>query len=152
MIKRSYGHSSPGSASGSKTIVGYVHEMAGKINAGKMPDTNFKSELQTDAHTVKKAICFDLTKKPVVKSYMQSESPIKITNVTEKYLPPGSPLCEIVFAQRSLIMTPKNLELDFDKIGNVNETMPIAEVADSFGKLSTEGYLLLSEKERRLQK
>ena len=152
-MKRAYSGSST-SSSPSKyrkdKLVGYVQQMIVSPKKG-VSGKNFRFLIQTGEKEVKKAICYDMSKKPKVCESVNKGSPVKIQNLTVNDLPADSPLVSVILNERSILSTAEKSEVSVER-SEVNEVLRLTPTGKitftGAGEyLSVEGFLQLSENE-----
>lgn len=104
-------HTEPSAKESSNVVAGYITDHTPPKQNGK----HFYFDLQTDALTCVKSICFDNTKSPKIKQFLESGSPVKIKNIT--YQDDNSQyLAQLKVNTRSMITMADNSEVNFERI------------------------------------
>ena len=75
-------------------LIGYVHSLSPRKDEGR-----FRFSLQMDKQTVKKSLCFDAAKRPLISKHFLSGKPTKIKNAGVKKNRDREHFAEIVLNQ-----------------------------------------------------
>ena len=95
-------------------LKGYVHNVSAVSTAKRGSLRYFRFHFQVEEGDKRRAVCYDLSKRKVLKSYEEAREPVKLSNVSGKRC--GGRMAEenIVLTRRSRIEPANNFDIHFE--------------------------------------
>ena len=96
-------------------LKGYVHNVSGFSNARKGSLRYFRFNLQVEEGRKRRGVCYDLSKRKVLKSYEEAREAVKLSNFSKRQTAGGRMVEEdIVLTKRCRIEPANNCDIQFE--------------------------------------